>query len=56
MDTNNAFSYENFYNPTVLFKNEPRALCYDLSLELIEKAKSQNLNWYLNEKTIDALL
>ena len=49
---------EDFVNGIKKFyANEPRQFCYDLALGLIEKAKhEEDGNWYLNQKTTDAVL
>ncbi len=49
--------YDHFYDPTRDFADEPRAFCYDLSRELVDKAK-KNLqdDWYMHENTIDAII
>lgn len=49
--------YEQFYDPTDNFKEEPRAFCYDLSRELISEAKNQvSDDWYMCEETVTAIL
>lgn len=49
--------YHQFHDPSQLFLKEPRAFCYELSTQLIEKAKEISAdNWYENEYTIKGLL
>ncbi|MHA1743580.1 MAG: hypothetical protein ACTSV6_04940 [Candidatus Heimdallarchaeota archaeon] len=49
--------YEEFFDPTELFKTEPRYFCYELATELIEKIKeSSPEDWYQNKNTIKGIL
>lgn len=48
--------YNKFYDPTDKFKEEPRYFCYELAIELINKAKKLDRDWYTNENTIKGIL
>jgi len=48
--------YEDFFDPSDEFQDEPRYFCYELATELIDKAKSSPESWYLNENTIKGIL
>ena len=48
--------YEDFFDPTDLFKTEPRYFCYELATELIERAQTATENWYQNVNTIKGIL
>lgn len=42
--------------PTRLFYKETRSFVFDLSLEMIAQAKKESSNWYIHDKTINAIL
>jgi hypothetical protein len=48
--------YEDFFDPSNAFQDEPRYFCYELATELINKARANAENWYLNENTIKGIL
>jgi len=48
--------YKKFYDPTDKFKKEPRYFCYELAVDLINKAKRSSKSWYTNEDTIKGVL
>lgn len=49
--------YENFTDPTDDFLNEPRAFCYDVAVDFIDKAKkSSGFAWRTSDETIRGIL
>jgi len=49
--------YIQFYDPSEDFLNEPRSFCYELAMELIKKARDEDVNnWYNNENTLKGIL
>ena len=49
--------YRDFKSETDKFKKGPRAFCYDLSRDLIKKAKDKDSeNWYIREETVNAII
>lgn len=49
--------YEEFCDPTEEYSKEPRAFCYEVSSQLIEKAKNiSDLYWFENKLTIQGIL
>jgi len=49
--------YTQFYDPSEDFLNEPRSFCYELAMELIKKARDEDVNnWYNNENTLKGTL
>jgi len=48
--------YKHFFDPSNDFKNEPRYFCYELAMQLINKAKASSENWFQDENTIKGIL
>ena len=49
--------YDEFYDPTEDFKEEPRAFCYDLAAQFINHAKTDySSEWYSDANTIKGIL
>jgi len=49
--------YEEFYDPTEDLHLEPRAFCYELATELLNRAKQKaGENWYNDLSTIKGIL
>jgi len=49
--------YNDFPKATFLFVKEPRAFCYELSQELIDRARRDSIdNWYRDNNTVKAIL
>ncbi len=46
--------YEEFYDPSQDYLDEPRSFCYELATQLICQAKEQDtINWYDDINTIE---
>lgn len=49
--------YNDFPKATFLFVKEPRDFCYELSQELIDRARRDSIdNWYRDNNTVKAIL
>lgn len=48
--------YDEFYDPSEAYSNEPRAFCYEVSTQLINLAKKAASDWYENINTTKGIL